>query len=53
MSDRLATIRLNLERMREESRESLRRLAETRQAADVSQLARDELRPDGTAPPAA
>jgi hypothetical protein len=41
MQDRLAAIRENLARMRAESRESLRRLAATREAADVSQAARD------------
>jgi hypothetical protein len=41
MSARLAAIRENLSRMRDESRESLRRLAATREAADVNQAARD------------
>jgi hypothetical protein len=41
MSERLAVIRENLARMRAESRESLRRLAATREAADVSQAARE------------
>jgi hypothetical protein len=52
MGDRLAAIRENLARMRDESRESLRRLAATREAADVSQAARDgEQRPFGEAGP--
>jgi hypothetical protein len=46
MSDQLAAIRVNLARMRAESRASLRRLAATREAADVSQAAREgEQRP--------
>jgi hypothetical protein len=48
MSDQLAAIRVNLARMRAESRASLRRLAATRAAADVSQAAREgEQRPVG------
>jgi hypothetical protein len=41
MSEQLTQIRQNLARMRAESRESLRRLAATRAAADVSQAARE------------
>jgi hypothetical protein len=40
MRERLAAIRANLARMRAESRESMRRLAATREAADVVQAAR-------------
>jgi hypothetical protein len=47
MQEQLAAIRANLARMRAESRESLRRLAATREAADVVQAAR---RDDGHPP---
>jgi hypothetical protein len=54
MREQLAQIRTNLARMREESRESLRRLAATRAAADVSQAARvgEKRTGAGAVPPA-
>jgi hypothetical protein len=51
MQERLAQIRTNLARMREESRASLRRLAATRAAADVSQAARVGVERPTPAPP--
>jgi hypothetical protein len=44
MGDALAAIRAKLAKMRLESEASLLRLAETRQAADMSAAARDEQR---------